>query len=108
MKKKLKHIPKFSSEEEERAFWSIQDSNAYIDWEKAGKAMFPNLKPSTKSISISLPLSLLEEIKISANQKDVPYQSYLKILLHQGVAKERRKHALSWRGSPRVSIKRNS
>lgn len=89
MQKKFKKIPQFHSEEKERKFWAHQDSSAYIDWSKAKRVQFPRLKPSTRSISIRLPVSLLERIKISANQKDIPYQSYLKMLLYRGVTKER-------------------
>lgn len=88
MQKKFKKIPQFHSEKEERQFWAREDSTAYIDWSKARRVRFPRLKPSTRSISIRLPISLLERIKISANQKDIPYQSYLKMLLYKGVTKE--------------------
>ena len=84
MKKK---IPKFESEDQEREFWSNQDSTEYLDWGKAKRLSFPNLKPSTKTISIRLPESMLEDLKILANKRDVPYQSLLKVFLaetHQG------------------------
>ena len=83
MSKKLKPIPKFASEDEEREFWATEgrDSTQYIDWSKARLARFPNLKPSTRSISLRLPLSLLERIKIEANKRDVPYQSLIKVWL---------------------------
>lgn len=84
-------MPSFRSEEAERAFWARHDSAGYIDWQKAKRVSFPNLKPSTKSISIRLPVSLLERIKMSANQKDVPYQSYVKILLGEGIKREKEK-----------------
>lgn len=82
---KPKKIPAFKSEAEERKFWETHDSTNYIDWSKAEHVHFPNLKPSTKSISIRLPESLLEEIKILANKQDVPYQSLIKILINQGL-----------------------
>ncbi len=95
MQKQLKKIPKFHSEEEEREFWAREDSTAYIDWNKAERVRFSHLKPSTRSISIRLPVSLLERIKISANQKDIPYQTYLKMLLYRGITKERTEHGSS-------------
>lgn len=85
MQKKFKELPRFHSEEEEREFWSREDSPVYIDWSKAKKVRFHHLKPSTKSISLRLPITLLERLKVAANQNDIPYQSYLKILLHQGL-----------------------
>lgn len=83
--RKLKKIPKFNSVTEEHEFWAKRDSTDYIDWSKAKNARFPNLKPSTKTISLRLPQSLLDQIKILANKEDVPYQSLMKILLAQGV-----------------------
>jgi len=80
---KLKSIPKFKTEAEEREFWEKHDSTEYIDWSAAKRARFPNLKPSTQSISIRLPLSLLEAIRIEANKRDVPYQSLIKIWLSE-------------------------
>jgi len=91
MKNKLKKIPSFRSEEAERAFWARHDSSEYIDWRKAKRVSFPALKPGTKSISIRLPLSLLERIKVAANRKDVPYQSYLKILLDERMKRSKEK-----------------
>jgi predicted DNA binding CopG/RHH family protein len=87
-KKKLKPIPKFKSEDEEREFWATHDSTEYFDESKMFKAHFPNLKPSTKTISIRLPEYLIEELKILANKKDVPYQSLLKVLLAEKVEEE--------------------
>lgn len=76
-------IPKFRSEAEERRFWETHDSTAYVDWSKAVSARFPNLKPSTKSISLRLPVDLLERIKVEANRRDVPYQSLIKVWLKE-------------------------
>ena len=84
-KKKLKKIPALKTFAAENDFWQQHDSTEYIDWKKAKKAKFPNLKPSTKIISLRLPESLLNEIKILANKEDVPYQSLMKILLIQGL-----------------------
>lgn len=81
MSRKLKPIPQFESEAKEREFWETHDSSDYVDWSKARRARLPNLKLSTQSISIRLPLSLLEKIKIEANKRDVPYQSLIKVWL---------------------------
>ena len=81
MGKKRKSLPTFRSEAEERAFWERTNSSDYVDWQKAERARFPNLKPSTRSISIRLPVALLEQIKVAANRRDVPYQSLIKIWL---------------------------
>ena len=71
-------VPKFRTEADERKFWESHDSGDYVDWSKAKGINFPNLKPSTESISLRLPISLLEGLKIKANKRDVPYQSLLK------------------------------
>src|ERR1017187_1135501 len=81
MKKKLKSIPKFRSEAEERRFWETRDSSNYVDWNKAERVRLPTLKPSTESISLRLPVTLLERIKVAANKRDVPYQSLIKTWL---------------------------
>ena len=88
MKRELKNIPKFRNEDEEREFWSKHDSSEYIDWEQAKQIDFPDLKPSVKSISIRLPESLLNDLKMLANKKDVPYQSLMKIYLAAKVSEE--------------------
>jgi predicted DNA binding CopG/RHH family protein len=85
MKKKLKPIPRFRSEAEEREFWETHDSTDYVDWSKAERVRFPNLKLSTQAISLRLPLGLLERIKIAANKRDVPYQSLIKVWLAEKV-----------------------
>ena len=84
-----KPIPRFASEDAERRFWAEHDTTDYFDWSKAAQPSFPNLKPSTTSISIRLPLSMLEEIKVLANEKDVPYQSLMKMYLAERLARER-------------------
>ena len=86
--KQLKTIPEFSNEDEKRQFWATHDSTEYVDWSKAQKAVFPNLKPSTESISLRLPSFLLARIKQLANKKDVPYQSLMKIFLSEKVDQE--------------------
>lgn len=85
--KKLRKIPKFKTASAEHDFWQKEDSTDYIDWSKAKRARFPNLKPSTKTISLRLPEALLNDIKILANKEDVPYQSLMKIILAQGIKK---------------------
>lgn len=85
---KLKKIPKFRSEAEESEFWATHDSTEYIDYSTAKKIAFPNLKPSTKTISIRLPESLIEHLKVLANKRDVPYQSLLKMFLSEKVEEE--------------------
>src|SRR5436189_6432226 len=86
MKKNLKAIPKFKTEVEERRFWEEHDSTPYVDWSGAELVRFPNLKPSTQSISLRLPASLLDNIKIEANRRDVPYQSLIKVWLAEKTA----------------------
>ena len=85
MKKK---IPKFKSESEERLFWQKHDSSEYIDWSDAENVVMPKLKPSTRSISIRLPESMIEELKVLANKRDVPYQSLLKIFISERIDAE--------------------
>jgi predicted DNA binding CopG/RHH family protein len=87
----FKQIPTFKSEDEERAFWATADSTEYVDWSKAQSVRFPNLKPSSTAISIRLPDTLLVELKLLANERDVPYQSLLKLYLADRVATERRR-----------------
>ena len=84
----MKKIPRFKNEDEEREFWATHDSADYIDWNKAKKVVFPNLKPSTKTISLRLSKSLLDELKFLANKKDVPYQSLMKVFLAEKVQEE--------------------
>jgi predicted DNA binding CopG/RHH family protein len=81
MKKHTKPVPAFRSEAEERRFWEAHDSADYIDWNKAEPTRLPNLKPSTTSISLRLPVTLLERIKVAANKRDMPYQSLIKAWL---------------------------
>ncbi|MGI8906058.1 MAG: type II toxin-antitoxin system BrnA family antitoxin [Candidatus Sumerlaeaceae bacterium] len=86
---KLKTIPKFKNEDEERAFLGSHDSCDYIDWSKARRVTFPKLRPSLKTISLRLPVTMLEELKIAANQQDVAYQSLIKIILAEHLEKKR-------------------
>ncbi|KAA0018740.1 hypothetical protein F0A16_09555 [Salinicola corii] len=87
---KTKTTPEFKSEAEERAFWESHDSTDYVDWNQAKRAALPNLKPSTKTISLRLPESLLDRIKIEANKRDMPYQSLIKVWLADDVEENRR------------------
>lgn len=87
---KQKPLPKFKSTDEERLFWQTHDSTDYLNWEKAQhNPSFPKLKPSSRSISIRLPESLIDDLKMLANQQDVPYQSLLKIYLVEKVSEKR-------------------
>ena len=89
--KKLKKIPQFKNEDEEAKFWGTHDSTEYIDWSKAVvNPSFPNLKPSTKTITIRVSQSLLDSLKMLANKKDVPYQSLVKMYLDEKVKEEHR------------------
>ncbi len=81
MRKRAEPIPTFESEAEERRFWESHDSTDYVDWSQAERVRLPDLKPSTRSISVRLPVSLLERIKIAAHKRDVPYQSLIKTWL---------------------------
>ncbi len=94
-KPKKKVIPKFKSTEHERAFWASHDSSDYLDWTKAQRAVLPNLKPSTRTISLRLPEPLIARLKVLANQRDVPYQSLLKVLLAERLKQEEAKQVRS-------------
>ncbi len=87
---KLKKVPEFKSEQEEREFWENHDSSEYLDLSKAERAIIPNLKPSTKTISLRLPEGLLDSIKVEANKRDMPYQSLIKVWLAKEVQDNRR------------------
>lgn len=88
-RKALKPIPRFASEAEERAFWETHDTTEYVDWSRARLGVFPDLKPSTETISLRLPAGLLAELKTLANERDVPYQSLMKVFLAERIARER-------------------
>lgn len=85
---KLKKVPRFKSEKEESEFWSTHDSTEYVDYSRAKGVLLPNLKPSTKTISLRLPESLIKHLKVLANKRDVPYQSLLKMFLIERVKEE--------------------
>lgn len=88
MPKKLRNIPIFKDEDAEREFWSKEDSADYIDWSRAELGILPNLKPTTKTISLRISESMLNEIRLIANKRDVPYQSLIKIFLKERIDKE--------------------
>ncbi|MCL6543599.1 MAG: BrnA antitoxin family protein [Bryobacteraceae bacterium] len=85
-----KRLPRFKDENQEREFWWTHDSTDYIDWTKAKRAVLPKLKASLKTISIRLPASMVEDLKLLANQKDIPYQSLLKVYLAERIEREKR------------------
>lgn len=87
MRRKLKTPPRFRSEGQERRFWEKHASDDYVDWNKAERVRLPNLRPSTTSISLRLPVALLERIKVAANRQDVPYQSLIKTWLVEKTGK---------------------
>lgn len=85
-----KKIPEFRTEDKEREFWSVHDSTEYVDWSSATPVQLPNLKATLRTISLRLPVAMIEELKILANKRDVPYQSLLKVFLAERIATERR------------------
>lgn len=89
MAKKLKKIPKFRNEDEEREFWDTHSSIDYVDWSKAKNVIFPNLKPTSRSISIRIPEYIINLVKIKANKLDVPYQTLMKQYISKEAMKER-------------------
>src|SRR5258708_4471487 len=84
-----KPVPQFHSEEEERRFWATRDSTQFIDWRTAQRKRLPNLKPSLRTISLRLPVAMIEDLKVLANRRDVPYQSLLKVFLAERLDRER-------------------
>lgn len=87
MARKLKPVPSFATEAEERRYWETHDSADHVDWDKAERVRLPNLKPTSTAISLRLPMPLLERIKVAANKRDVPYQSLIKTWLAEKVEK---------------------
>ena len=88
-RRKSEQVPKFETEDEEREFWAEHDVVDFFDWDHSVRGSFPALKPSTTTISLRLPNGLLEELKALANERDVPYQSLLKVFLAERIARER-------------------
>ena len=87
MAKKLKKIPKFKTEDEEAEFWNTHDSTDYFDWSKAKIGIFPNLKLTTRPISLRLPISLINRAKVQAHKLDIPYQTLIKQSIDKGIPK---------------------
>lgn len=81
-------IPEFKNEDKERAFWAKTDSSEVLDWSQAKRVLFPNLRPTTQAISLRLPVSMLDELRQLANQRDVPYQSLIKVFLRERIDME--------------------
>ncbi len=88
MPKELKELPTFKSEEEEREFWATHDSTEYLDWDEAEAVVLPKLKPSTRTISLRLPELMLNELRLIANKRDIPYQSLIKVFLKERIDQE--------------------
>jgi predicted DNA binding CopG/RHH family protein len=86
-----KQIPRFENEDAEREFWADHDSTEYVDWSASQPAVFPNLKPTTRTISLRLPEAMLDELRLLANKRDVPYQSLIKIFLRERIDRELRR-----------------
>jgi len=84
-----RRIPEFKTEDDERNFWATADSTQYLDWQSGKRKKLVQLKPSLKTISLRLPLSMIEDLKVLANRRDVPYQSLLKVFLAERLARER-------------------
>jgi predicted DNA binding CopG/RHH family protein len=88
---KKKTVPEFQSEDGEREFWASHDSTEFVDWQSAPRRKLPNLKLTLRTISLRLPVSMIEDLKILANKRDVPYQSLLKVFLAERLKKELRR-----------------
>ena len=86
--RKRKQVPAFATADEERSFWATHDSMDYVDWRRARRPSFPELKPSLRTISLRLPESMIGQLKVLANKRDVPYQSLLKQFLAERLRKE--------------------
>lgn len=92
MEKELKEIPTFQSEEAEREFWARADSTEYLEWDEADEVIFSKLKPSTRTISLRLPELMLNELRIIANKRDIPYQSLIKLFLKERIDAELKRY----------------
>lgn len=88
-----KRLPDFKDEEEEARFWASADSTEYLDWQSGKRRKFVHLKPSLRTISLRLPVSMIEDLKVLANRRDVPYQSLLKMFLAERLAEERQSNS---------------
>ena len=90
VKRRMRKIPKFRSEDQERDFWASHDSTEFVDWRQAERVKLPNLRPTTRTISIRLPEAMIERLKVLANKRDVPYQSLLKMFVADKIEEELR------------------
>ena len=88
MKKRLKRIPNFKTEDQEAKFWSIHDSTDFVDWSKAKIGIFPNLKPTTRPISLRIPEIIISKVKVRANKLNIPYQSLMKQYIARGASEK--------------------
>lgn len=89
-KQRIRKIPKFENEDQERDFWASHDSVDFIDWRQAEQVKLPNLRPTTRTISIRLPEAMIERLKVLANKRDIPYQSLLKMFVADKIEEELR------------------
>ncbi|PCH59750.1 MAG: hypothetical protein COC05_06270 [Gammaproteobacteria bacterium] len=87
-----KTLPNFTTEDEERQFWSKSESTEYIDWIQSKNTILPNLKQTTTKTSLRLPEIMIDELKLLANKCDIPYLSLLKIFLAEKIEYELRSH----------------
>ena len=101
-----KPIPEFKNEDEEREFWATHDSSEYMDWSKSRRTIIPNLKPTTRAISLRLPASMLDELRQMANQRDVPYQSLIKVFLRERIDSEHQRNFVINERNTHYKIKR--
>jgi len=90
VKQRMRNVPKFQSEDQERDFWASRDSTDFVDWRRAERVKLPNLRPTTRTISIRLPESMIERLKVLANKRDIPYQSLLKMFVADRIEEELR------------------
>lgn len=90
VKRQVRKIPKFRDEDEERDFWASHDSTEFVEWRRAERVKLPNLRPTTRTISIRLPEAMIERLKVLANKRDIPYQSLLKMFVADRIEEELR------------------
>lgn len=90
VKQRMRKVPKFRTEDKERDFWASRDSTEFVDWRRAKRVKLPDLRPTTRTISIRLPESMIERLKVLANKRDVPYQSLLKMFVADKIEEELR------------------
>ncbi len=90
VKQRMRKVPRFVGEDQERGFWTSHDSTDFVDWRQAERVKLPNLRPTTRTISIRLPESMIERLKVLANKRDIPYQSLLKMFVADRIEEELR------------------